>query len=295
MIRAAIALALTGAALFGCGERPPTQGAASTGEQAIVGGSVAAAHPAVGYLVARMNSGPHAGAVVRASCGAVLVAPDAVLTSAACVEERLRAERTVQAVGFDDGTTGPTYEVTGVWREWIHPRFFVAPTGPRTDARFDVAVLKLARAVSDRSPMALNARALEPGELASVIGYGRVTAGDDALSLGAMLEAPEAYPRARRSAVVQIAIERNDIDAYPPDGAFEPGGPCSGDFGAPLLLGDGTVAGVLRGHPREDLDMSVFDDVPLCRADGGSTFANVRFEPVRAFLAQKLDRSTLSP
>lgn len=274
-------------------------------ESAIVGGNLEPTrHPAVGYLVFRLTSGPHAGEIFRPDCGAVLIEEDVVVTAAHCVESETAHDRDVIAVGFGDGNTGPTYAVRGTWRDWVNPKYLVPrPWGPGgamvtvADSRHDVALLALER-TPGLAPMPLARRSPRVGEGALVIGYGRVQTGnhEDIDDLAIRPDHRDRYPGLRKSADLEITRSRDSIDAYPKPTTAErrSGGICFADSGSALILDDGSIAGVLAAWPDED-NAAQGDGVPLCREDNGGKWANLHFPSNASFVDAWLANHHTSP
>lgn len=264
------------------------------GEDAIVGGNLEPTrYPAVGYLVFRLTTGPHAGEIFRPDCGAVLIEEDVVVTAAHCVESKTGHDRDVIAVGFGDGNTGPTYEVEGTWEDWINPKFLPEmPWGPggelvtTYDSRHDVALIKLKHAPGI-APMPLTKRPVRVGEGALVIGYGRVAEGnhEEIDDLENRPDHRDRYPGLRKSADLTVGRSRDVIDAWPKPSTAErkSGGICFADSGSAIILDDGTIAGVLASWPQED-DMALADGLVRCREDNGGRWASLQYPSNASFI-----------
>lgn len=228
-------------------------------------------------------------------CSATLVSPNAVLTAGNCVSEKVLGGVQVVGIGFGDPQTGPVYDVAGTSDEWSRTeslRSYTAPDGQTSwwiDQRYDVAVVKLARAAIGIAPMSITTTTVPVGAMATTIAYGRVssTDGNEAdNSFDAMLAASEAYPGVRKSTKLEVGISRSKIEAFPPAGSDA--AICLQDNGAPLILADGTLAGVLSTLSSEDFAAFQFDGAPLCRPRGGGTFVNLRFGEVPTFISSKI-------
>jgi hypothetical protein len=273
--------------------------------QAVVGGNLEPTrYPSMGFLVFRLDVGPHTGEILRPDCGATLIAPNAVLTAAHCVERKTDQTRTVVAVGFGDGLTGRTYDVVGTFSDWIHPRAIATvPQGDGTtfdmlDDRHDIAVIQLASAPEGLTPMPVASHPVVQQSPGLVIGYGKVLPGNDDENddLGVRLDHPDRYPGLRKSFDVQVLTARANIDVKPrpttPDRAQ--GNACHADSGSALILADGSVAGTLVSATK-DLGFADLTAVPDCSPDQGTRFTNVQFDDNPAFISSRLATIKAAP
>ncbi|MDQ3335448.1 MAG: DUF1986 domain-containing protein [Myxococcota bacterium] len=100
-------------------------------------------------------------------CTGVLVDKDWVLTSASCFGDTSATQVRIGDANLGDGTTsGQTITVSNIYK---HPQFST------TDAvwRHDVAVLKLATSVTDRTPSAIRRTATAVGTAITQAGFGQ--------------------------------------------------------------------------------------------------------------------------
>jgi hypothetical protein len=270
----------------------PSDPPSSTAE--IVGGNPdPTSYPAMGFLVFRLNSGPHAGEIWRPNCGATLIRPNVVITAAHCVVKHEDDERDIVAVGFGDGHTGKTYGVVGSWKDWLSPDFMKDhPSLPfaMADFRHDVAVIELETAVPDITPMPLNTKPLEYGTPATFIGYGRVIP-DDLDANDVLANRPDhldRYPGIRKSIDLEVVEEREVILSAPRATADRAAGStCQGDSGGTLILADGSVTGALTSG-LGDYDETDLSDATACDLRLGARFSNFNFPPNATFIARRL-------
>lgn len=273
-------------------------GAASApaNEAAITGGAIdTTSYPEVGYLVFRLDSGPHTGEIFRPDCGATLIAPNVVLTAAHCVERKLVGSqgRTVVAVGFGDGLTGPTYPVVGTWEDWVNPEFATDvpwQTGQQMlDTRHDIAVIELAQDVPGLRPLALATERPRIGAIGMLIGYGKVVAGpdDERDELGMRPDHRDRYPGLRKSLDMKVLSARDQVEAFSVATGGRPrGDSCHADSGGPLILEGGVVAGTVV-MSTDDVGETPVEGTG-CDPEAGTMFTNVLFGENPNFLRRRL-------
>lgn len=178
-------------------------------------------------------------------CGAVLIDADSVLTAAHCAQAVEPDELAVVTGRIDKRTdAGMRVDVTDVW---VHPDFEVPWRGD------DVAVLTLRHAVPYRAAevaSADDAKLYEPGNMATVVGWGRISEGgarshvlrEAQVPLVSDAECGETFAAYEPGSMVCAGFEDGGVDA------------CQGDSGGPLLVGD-RVVGIVswgRGCARPD-------------------------------------------
>jgi hypothetical protein len=286
--RAATALSVIAlVAAAGCGRESGGNGVEIASP--IVGGQSETRFPAAGFLVGRLSGeGPHAGELWRGSCGAVLIAPNAVLTAARCLQGA-RGVEAITGVGFGDLKTGKVYAVANEDpTSWINPAFFPPPSTPwASDHRAGIAVVRLAEAVTEIAPMRLLTTPVPVLSKALVVGYGRTTAGLWTEADQSPLDHPEQYPGLRKSAEVVVEVVRGTLLAYGASDGPEAGGVCYADDGGPLIVGD-QLGGILFGHTLDESFGEFLDGIPTCRNGAGGEFGSLAFGSNPAFLRQKL-------
>jgi secreted trypsin-like serine protease len=176
----------------------------------------------------------------RNACGAVLIAPEWVLTAAHCLQGK-----TVALVGHADRRKAQSIKIT---RKIIHPEY---SKGPRS---YDIALVQLAEPVAGQYvsiPTESVARKLiVPGGVAELLGWGFTETLD-----------PPIY-RLRRGWVKLNGLQlKESVLTY----QYQGGGPCALDSGGPMLMQmpDGLryVVGIASGTAGN-----------LCEKNGGKAF-----------------------
>jgi len=212
---------------------------------AVVGGQPATRdHPHMAALEARGSDGSFA-----FICGASLVRSDVVLTAAHCVADD------PQTAGREDDPAGYRLQLGTRDREQGGERIDAARlvVHPRYDASsgaYDVALLELARPSSLGSPIRLagdaDAAFFEPGDEATILGWGATFSGGDAV-------------RELREGRVPIVSDSTCARGYTVTARLDPptmlcagnstGGEdsCQGDSGGPLMVPDASGRFILVG------------------------------------------------
>jgi hypothetical protein len=225
------------------------EGDADSNAQPVIGGRREGDLLAAGYLV---REGV-------ASCSAVLVEPDLVLTVAHCVDGH-------QDIAFGWGEVGENTPVRSTAHA-VHPRYIMPPkNGGVSFQGFDVALLRLERPAG-----------VEPAPLGSARRFGKVRAiGYGATSYVAgesgKLE-PHGVGTDRRS-IVGTILSQNATEIFV---RFDPGmSACYGDSGGPLFTEDGTVVAVL----------SRFTEIGRCLPKDRSLMGYVRVDAMEPFFRE---------
>jgi hypothetical protein len=216
----------------------PTGDGGVTGTEALDNGNPATGHPSAGYLIYSISLG--SGGSYNTQCGAVLVAPNAVLTTADCI-------------GANAGGLGGTlyfphasFSTTVTPAEIIvHPNY--KPLTATSPSLHDVALIRLPGAVPGIAPALIAAPALnQPG---IIIGYTPLS--DEEENLDAYAQALDAQK------LFQVAPAPSVLIFFPtPGDAFYMDGL--------LAAGPQTILGLATAIPRG-----------FGGANPSATFANV--------------------
>jgi secreted trypsin-like serine protease len=216
-------------ALAGCGGAPAQLSAVS---QAIVGGTDDADDPAVVALLA-------AG---YCACSGTLVSPTAVLTAGHCAD--LLGPAVQYEVAFGSDVAHPSQKVA-VSEQVAHPQYTTM------GAPFDAALLRLARPVTNVTPVAVGTSALTAADVGVTVRHVGIGVADEAAGTGRGVKRQVSYP------ITQVEPQ-----------LVWSGGPgqqtCLGDSGGPALM--------TRGGGEELVGIT--SDGPNCHDPGWDTRAD---------------------
>jgi secreted trypsin-like serine protease len=200
----------------------------------IVGGTLASASEAP-WAVALTNT--RSSRPTGRWCGAVLVAPNKVLTAAHCMNKPLSTYAAVQGRAELSESTG---RVSGISAVWIHPAY------DTNTNRNDFAILTLAEPFTRVPVIALetNPKADRKGAVPTVYGWGDTadTGPDDTLQKVAVPDLGDDACLANKEYVANGYAAAYNVCAG--DGA---GDACQGDSGGPLVLNGRLLATVSWG------------------------------------------------
>ena len=212
---------------------------------------------AAGYLIRAGEDVPY--------CTATLVAVDAVVTAAHCVDQMYGSP---VEFGIGDVAANVRRPIVGALSHPVwDPEHSAAGSGPRAWLH-DVAVMRLSEPAPGIVPLELGV-ATAPSCSARGLGYGRTTEGGASET--------EGYTGARKSTAMCVDdVATGMVFAHGVDGGL-----CWGDSGGPLLVGwPGKLAGVLHGFAG--------DGEPRC--EKGNPIAYTSLDAERDFLSCALSR-----
>ena len=259
MTAAAVGLLVGASALMAsCG--PMADEPTGVEHQAVVGGTVDKADPAVVALVHRA-AGCDAPVEIP-NCSGTLIAPRVVLTAAHCVADV--SPDTLLEVFFGSDVKDPGPPKLGVViTTAVHPKY-----DPSTN-EYDVALLRLAEDPKV-SPLPFGAPPGAVGSSARVVGFG-IDGGSDA---------GPSVPGTKRQGNTKVsAVTPTSFSAVP-----SPAMSCSGDSGGPVLaiVGDAGVESVVGVTAKGDT---------ACKDHA----FNVRVDAVRAFIDSFVKDTATAP
>ena len=229
---------------------------ANVDKRLIVGGTVASTSEAP-WVVALTNS--QSSRATGRWCGAVLVAPDKVLTAAHCM---IKPRSTYTAIqGRADLTDDSVGRVSGISKVWIHPGYSTK------NNRNDFAILTLAQPFTGVPVITLetNPKADRKGAVPTVYGWGDTadTGPDDTLQKVAVPDLGDDACLANKEYVANGYAAASNVCAG--NGS---GDACQGDSGGPLVLNGRLLATVSWGKGCADPDFpGVYAEIaPVARA-----------------------------
>jgi trypsin len=208
---------------------------ADVDKRLIVGGTLASVSEAP-WAVALTNS--QSSRPTGRWCGAVLVAPDKVLTAAHCMVKPLSTYTAIQ--GRAELTDDSVGRVSGISKVWIHPGYSTK------NNRNDFAILTLAQPFTQVPVITLetNPRADRKGVVPTVYGWGDTvdTGPDDTLQKVAVPDLGDDACLANKEYVANGYAAASNVCA-----GNGTGDACQGDSGGPLVLNGRLLATVSWG------------------------------------------------
>lgn len=165
------------------------------------------------------------------TCTASLIRPDIILTAAHCIKDRRTAEMRSMRVATSSAASMKSFR--------IHPEY-------KASTRYDVAVIKLDRAIEGAPLVPLAAKNPTKGAHARLVGFGGNQYGDERGVTSGSGVKRTGY--AKITEIDDHFIYSRGIRDASPAGTNRPNGQdsavVSGDSGGPLLDGDGAIIGI---------------------------------------------------
>jgi trypsin len=210
---------------------------------------------------------PGVGALSPGGCTATLLNANTIITANHCVEQSGGAENMDFTYTKRDGSTA-TLKV----KPQVEPE--ILSTSPVRE----LAILRLAGPATDVSFATLPAEELNPGAIATIVGYGndgsekalnrKKLSGKVKIANVGMVKIGEELGTMIRVVAVPVAERKEGEKANLP---------CDGDSGGPLLVGSKIVGVLSFGEPTDpnDIDFNFRAPADRCRKTGAAYYVSV--------------------